>query len=129
MTGFTTYEERGFDLYKLHSLLWFSLKRDPSGILSVGLNKERVVSALVLQAIYFKNMKQKEFLEVTNPGLNLGQIMVSAWATAIGSELPSALQFYTENKETVESYILALDTGAKQAEEIINGNASTNSES
>jgi len=110
-SGFTTYEERGFDLYKLHSLLWLSLKHQ--NLLGDGLNKERVASALVLQEIYFKGLSERSFREVTDSRFNLGQAMVSAWATALGSDLPSVLDFYTANKELVESYIDTLDAAAE----------------
>jgi len=113
-SGFTTYEERGFDLYKLHSLLWLSLKHQ--NLLGDGLNKERVASALVLQEIYFKGLSERSFREVTDSRFNLGQAMVSAWATALGSDLPSVLDFYTANKELVESYIDTLDAAAEIAE-------------
>ena len=112
-TGFTTYEERGFDLYKLHSLLWLSLKQ-----LSDGLNREKVASALVMQEVYFKGLSERSFREVTDLRLNLGQVMVSAWATALGSDLPSVLDFYADNKDLVESYIDTLDKGAEVAQQI-----------
>jgi len=117
-TGFTTYDERGFDLYKLHSLLWLSLKQQ-GNVLADGLNREKIASALVLQEIYFKGLSERSFREVTDSRFNLGLAMVSAWAIALGSDLPSALDFYTANKELVESYIDTLDKGAEAAEEII----------
>jgi len=115
-SGFTTYEERGFDLYKLHSLLWLSLKHQ--NLLGDGLNKERVASALVLQEIYFKGLSEQDFLQSVDSRLSLGQAMVSAWATALGSDMPSVLDFYTANKELVDNYIDTLDKGAEVAQQI-----------
>jgi len=126
VTGFSTYKDRQFDLFKLHCVLWLSMYRQ--GLMSEGLNKERVAACLVLQEIYFSEMSEETFKQTVHENLNLGQAMVSAWATALSSDLPAPLSFYSDNKTLVESYIDTLEKGAKVAQEIINGSASDNNQ-